>query len=58
MVGTALRAAHLTSAIVLLELVPLAGLEPARVLAHLILSQARLPVPPQGQGEAEYSGAR
>jgi hypothetical protein len=29
--------------------VPLAGLEPARVLAHLILSQARLPVPPQGQ---------
>src|ERR1700694_84703 len=39
-------------------LVPLAGLEPARVLAHLILSQARLPVPPQGQGGAEYSGGR
>ena len=32
------------------ELVPLAGLEPARCCHHLILSQARLPIPPQGQG--------
>jgi hypothetical protein len=31
------------------ELVPLAGLEPARCCHHLILSQARLPIPPQGQ---------
>jgi hypothetical protein len=30
-------------------LVPLAGLEPARCCHHLILSQARLPIPPQGQ---------
>ena len=29
--------------------VPLAGLEPARCFHHLILSQARLPIPPQGQ---------
>src|SRR4051812_22376216 len=29
-------------------LVPLAGIEPARCCHHLILSQARLPVPPQG----------
>jgi hypothetical protein len=29
--------------------VPLAGIEPARPYGHLILSQARLPVPPQGQ---------
>ena len=28
---------------------PLAGLEPARCFHHLILSQARLPIPPQGQ---------
>jgi hypothetical protein len=28
--------------------VPLAGLEPARCFHHLILSQARLPIPPQG----------
>ena len=27
--------------------VPKAGLEPARVLARLILSQVRLPIPPQ-----------
>ena len=40
------------------DVVPLAGLEPARVLAHLILSQARLPVPPQGRGGAQYSGGR
>ena len=31
------------------NMVPLAGLEPARPCGHLILSQARLPVPPQGQ---------
>ena len=31
------------------EMVPLAGLEPARCFHHLILSQARLPIPPQGQ---------
>jgi hypothetical protein len=31
------------------EVVPLAGLEPARCCHHLILSQARLPIPPQGQ---------
>ena len=31
------------------KLVPLAGLEPARCCHHLILSQARLPIPPQGQ---------
>jgi hypothetical protein len=30
------------------RLVPLAGLEPARCFHHLILSQARLPIPPQG----------
>src|SRR5207244_6447262 len=30
------------------NLVPLAGLEPARCFHHLILSQARLPIPPQG----------
>src|SRR5712692_8430385 len=30
-------------------MVPLAGLEPARCCHHLILSQARLPIPPQGQ---------
>ena len=30
-------------------MVPLAGLEPARCFHHLILSQARLPIPPQGQ---------
>ena len=29
---------------------PLAGLEPARCFHHLILSQARLPIPPQGHG--------
>ena len=32
------------------RLVPLAGLEPARCFHHLILSQARLPIPPQGHG--------
>jgi hypothetical protein len=30
----------------LILLVPLAGLEPARCHHHLILSQARLPIPP------------
>jgi hypothetical protein len=30
-------------------LVPLAGLEPAQCCHYLILSQARLPIPPQGQ---------
>ena len=30
------------------RMVPLAGLEPARCFHHLILSQARLPIPPQG----------
>ena len=37
------------AAIRLIILVPLAGLEPARCFHHLILSQARLPIPPQGQ---------
>jgi hypothetical protein len=31
-------------------MVPLAGIEPARPCGHLILSQARLPIPPQGHG--------
>ena len=31
------------------KLVPLAGLEPAQCCHYLILSQARLPIPPQGQ---------
>ena len=31
-------------------MVPLAGIEPARCYHHLILSQARLPIPPQGHG--------
>jgi hypothetical protein len=39
------------------RLVPLAGLEPARCFHHLILSQARLPIPPQGP-RADYSGGR
>ena len=39
----------------LILLVPLAGLEPARCYHHLILSQARLPIPPQGP-RADYSG--
>jgi hypothetical protein len=33
--------------------VPLAGLEPARCFHHLILSQARLPIPPQGPKAAD-----
>ena len=37
------------------KLVPLAGLEPARCCHHLILSQARLPLPPQGHGR-DHSG--
>ena len=41
--------------------VPLAGLEPARCFHHLILSQARLPIPPQGHycgaSGADHSGA-
>ena len=52
------RDREISAAVLWKKLVPLAGLEPARVLAHLILSQARLPVPPQGQGEAEYNGGR
>ena len=36
--------------------VPLAGLEPARCFHHLILSQARLPIPPQGQRGVDNSG--
>ena len=39
------------------DVVPLAGLEPARCCHHLILSQARLPIPPQGP-RADYSGGR
>src|ERR1700751_4063202 len=39
-----------------IKLVPLAGLEPARCLHHLILSQARLPIPPQGQAGADHTG--
>jgi hypothetical protein len=38
--------------------VPLAGLEPARCFHHLILSQARLPIPPQGHKSRKYSGGR
>ena len=40
-----------------IAVVPLAGLEPARCCHHLILSQARLPIPPQGP-RADYSGGR
>jgi hypothetical protein len=36
--------------------VPLAGLEPARCCHHLILSQARLPIPPQGLDPRDHSG--
>ncbi len=36
-------------------MVPLAGLEPARCFHHLILSQARLPIPPQGP-RPDHSG--
>jgi hypothetical protein len=36
----------------LIYLVPLAGLEPAQCCHYLILSQARLPIPPQGQAIA------
>ena len=32
-----------------MRMVPLAGLEPAQCCHYLILSQARLPIPPQGQ---------
>jgi hypothetical protein len=39
----------------LVELVPLAGLEPARCFHHLILSQARLPIPPQGLAGRDHS---
>jgi hypothetical protein len=38
------------------EVVPLAGLEPARCCHHLILSQARLPIPPQGLDPRDHSG--
>src|SRR5580700_10361101 len=38
------------------KLVPLAGLEPARCFHHLILSQARLPIPPQGLDPRDHSG--
>src|SRR5262245_17164843 len=38
------------------KLVPLAGLEPARCCHHLILSQARLPIPPQGLDPRDHSG--
>ncbi len=41
--------AHPGRSILAKSLVPLAGLEPARCCHHLILSQARLPIPPQGQ---------
>src|SRR5215813_11416463 len=40
------------------KLVPLAGLEPARPCGHLILSQARLPIPPQGHERPHYSDGR
>src|SRR6185503_2086864 len=39
-------------------LVPLAGLEPARCCHHLILSQARLPIPPQGQAAGIIAAKR
>src|SRR3954462_1234582 len=48
--GSGTRAAHESPEI----LVPLAGLEPARPCGHLILSQARLPIPPQGQARGPY----
>jgi hypothetical protein len=38
------------------KVVPLAGLEPARCFHHLILSQARLPIPPQGLDPRDHSG--
>ena len=38
------------------SMVPLAGLEPARCFHHLILSQARLPIPPQGLDPRDHSG--
>ena len=40
------------------EVVPLAGLEPARCCHHLILSQARLPIPPQGQAAGIIAAKR
>jgi hypothetical protein len=39
-----------------INVVPLAGLEPARCFHHLILSQARLPIPPQGPAGADHTG--
>src|SRR5207244_10559186 len=36
--------------------VALTGLEPARCCHHLILSQARLPIPPQGLDRRDHSG--
>src|SRR3974377_2504656 len=38
-------------------MVPLAGPEPARCFHHRILSQARLPIPPQGLGLRAEPGA-
>ena len=40
------------------DMVPLAGLEPARCCHHLILSQARLPIPPQGPSAQILSETR
>jgi hypothetical protein len=40
------------------RMVPLAGIEPARPCGHLILSQARLPIPPQGHERAIIPGGR
>jgi hypothetical protein len=49
-------AANLSHVCALKAMVPLAGLEPARCFHHLILSQARLPIPPQGHGVAIIAG--
>lgn len=38
-------------------LVPKAGLEPARPCGHLILSQARLPIPPLGHNITDHPQA-
>jgi hypothetical protein len=41
-----------------MRMVPLAGLEPAQCCHYLILSQARLPIPPQGQARDHSREAR
>ena len=41
-----------------MRMVPLAGLEPAQCCHYLILSQARLPIPPQGQAAGIIAAKR